>query len=129
MVGGVSLFGGRGAILGMVLGAALLDIVDNLLVLINAPETVFKGFLGAIVIVAVVLNTFIGRRAAHDVSPMTVDATTRAASAIVRRARWTRLRLHPAGPVAIMFFGLLAGCIIAGLLFPARLRLHSARPT
>lgn len=62
VVGGVSLFGGRGAILGMVLGAALLDIVDNLLVLLNAPETLFKGFLGAIIIVAVVLNTFIGRR-------------------------------------------------------------------
>jgi simple sugar transport system permease protein len=63
VVGGVSLFGGRGAILGMVLGAALLDVVDNILVLISAPETVFKGFLGAIIIVAVVLNTFIGKRA------------------------------------------------------------------
>jgi simple sugar transport system permease protein len=63
VVGGVSLFGGRGAILGMVLGAALLDVVDNLLVLLSAPETVFKGFLGAIIIVAVVLNTFIGKRA------------------------------------------------------------------
>ena len=30
----------------------------------------------------------------------------------------TRLRLHPAGPIAIMFFGLLAGCIVAGLLIP-----------
>jgi len=63
VVGGVSLFGGRGAILGMVLGAVLLDVVDNLLVLISAPETVFKGFLGAIIIIAVVLNTFIGKRA------------------------------------------------------------------
>jgi simple sugar transport system permease protein len=62
VVGGVSLFGGRGAILGMVLGAALLDTVDNLLVLINAPETIFKGFLGGIVIIAVVLNTLISRR-------------------------------------------------------------------
>ena len=62
VVGGVSLFGGRGAILGMVLGAALLDIVDNLLVLLNAPETLFKGFLGAIIILAVVLNTFVGRK-------------------------------------------------------------------
>ncbi|MCB1499859.1 MAG: ABC transporter permease [Bauldia sp.] len=31
---------------------------------------------------------------------------------------WTRVRLHPAGPVAIMFFGLLAACIIAGLVIP-----------
>lgn len=62
VVGGVSLFGGRGAVLGMVLGAALLDTVDNLLVLVSAPETIFKGFLGAIVIVAVILNTVIRRR-------------------------------------------------------------------
>lgn len=31
---------------------------------------------------------------------------------------WTRLRLHPAGPVGIMFCGLLAGCILAALLAP-----------
>ena len=63
VVGGVSLLGGRGAILGMVLGAALIDTVDNLLVLISAPETVFKGFLGATIIVAAVLNALIQRRA------------------------------------------------------------------
>lgn len=62
VVGGVSLFGGRGAILGIVLGAALLEIVDNLLILLNAPEVLFKGFLGAITILAVILNTYIGRR-------------------------------------------------------------------
>lgn len=62
VVGGVSLFGGRGAILGMVLGAALIDTVDNILVLLSAPETIFKGFLGATIIVAAVLNTLIGRR-------------------------------------------------------------------
>ena len=63
VVGGTSLFGGRGAILGIVLGAVLIDTVDNLLVLIAAPETIFKGFLGATTIVAVVINTVIGRRA------------------------------------------------------------------
>ena len=35
-----------------------------------------------------------------------------------RAGPWMRLRLHPAGPVAIMFFGLLAACIVAGLLVP-----------
>jgi simple sugar transport system permease protein len=34
--------------------------------------------------------------------------------------RWTRLRLHPAGPVAVMFAGLLSVCIIAGALIPDR---------
>ena len=106
VVGGVSLFGGRGAILGMVLGAALLDIVDNLLVLLNAPETLFKGFLGAIIIVAVVLNTFIGRRSASVTStitppsPMTAESIghdPRGASATARRACWTRVRAPPGG--------------------------------
>jgi simple sugar transport system permease protein len=63
VVGGTSLFGGRGAILGIVLGAVLIETVDNLLVLVSAPETIFKGFLGATTIVAVVINTVVGRRA------------------------------------------------------------------
>jgi len=62
VVGGVSLYGGRGTILGMILGAALIDCVDNVLVLINAPETVFKGILGAVIILAVVLNNLVSRR-------------------------------------------------------------------
>jgi simple sugar transport system permease protein len=65
VVGGVSLFGGRGTILGMVLGAALIETVDNLLVLLSAPETVFKGFLGAIIIVSVILNNMISGRGAQ----------------------------------------------------------------
>ena len=63
VVGGTSLFGGRGVILGIVLGAVLIETVDNLLVLVSAPETIFKGFLGATTIVAVVLNAVLGRRA------------------------------------------------------------------
>jgi simple sugar transport system permease protein len=62
VVGGVSLFGGRGTILGIVLGAALLETVDNVLVLLGAPEVLFKGFLGAIIILAVILNTALSRR-------------------------------------------------------------------
>jgi simple sugar transport system permease protein len=61
VVGGVSLYGGRGAILGMVLGAALIETVDNVLVLIGAPETIFKGLLGALIIVAVILNNVLRR--------------------------------------------------------------------
>ena len=62
VVGGVSLFGGRGAIFGMIVGAALIETVDNLLVLVSAPETVFRGLLGAIIIGAVILNNVLGRR-------------------------------------------------------------------
>lgn len=62
VVGGVSLYGGRGTIIGMVLGAAMIDCVDNVLVLLNAPETIFKGILGAVIILAVVLNNIVSRR-------------------------------------------------------------------
>ncbi len=62
VVGGVNLFGGRGTILGMILGAALIETVDNVLVLIAAPETLFKGLLGALIIGAVILNTIVRRR-------------------------------------------------------------------
>jgi simple sugar transport system permease protein len=32
---------------------------------------------------------------------------------------WTRLRMHPAGPVGIMFSGLLIACIVAGVILPS----------
>ena len=35
-----------------------------------------------------------------------------------RKSWLTRLRNHPAGPVAVVFSFLLAGCILAGLIFP-----------
>jgi simple sugar transport system permease protein len=62
VVGGVSLYGGRGTIIGIILGAAMIDCVDNVLVLLNAPETIFKGILGAVIILAVVLNNIVSRR-------------------------------------------------------------------
>jgi len=52
---------------------------------------------------------------------MTSAPAAAAAAAAVRyrpATPWTRLRLHPAGPVALMFFGLLAACIVAGLVVP-----------
>ena len=62
VVGGVNLFGGRGTVLGMVLGAALIETADNILVLVNAPEIIFKGLLGALIIAAVAFNGLVARR-------------------------------------------------------------------
>jgi simple sugar transport system permease protein len=36
-----------------------------------------------------------------------------------RTSAWTRVRVHPAGPVGIMFGGLLIACIVAGLILPS----------
>ena len=62
VVGGVNLFGGRGTVFGMIVGAALIETADNILVLVNAPETIFKGLTGALIIAAVILNNVISRR-------------------------------------------------------------------
>ena len=61
-VGGLFLFGGRGTILGIVLGAALLATIEDILALMRAPGEYFKAFIGIALIVAVALNTFVARR-------------------------------------------------------------------
>jgi simple sugar transport system permease protein len=62
VIGGVFLFGGRGTVVGMVLGAALIVTVDDILALIRAPGEYFKFFIGAVIVFAAVLNTFVARR-------------------------------------------------------------------
>ncbi len=62
VVGGVYLFGGRGTVLGICLGVALILTVDNLLILLRAPGVYLQGFVGAIVIVAVIVNAWFARR-------------------------------------------------------------------
>lgn len=60
VIGGTYLFGGRGAILGMVLGAVLLVAIENILLLIRAPGEYMPVFIGIIVILSVIINTNIG---------------------------------------------------------------------
>ena len=62
VVGGVFLFGGRGTVLGICLGVALILTVDNLLILLRAPGVYLQGFVGAIVIIAVIANAWFARR-------------------------------------------------------------------
>ena len=62
VVGGVFLFGGRGTVLGICLGVALILTVDDLLILLRAPGVYLQGFVGAIVIVAVIVNAWFARR-------------------------------------------------------------------
>lgn len=60
VIGGTYLFGGRGAVLGMVLGALLLVAVENILLLVRAPGEYMPVFIGTIVIVSVIMNTNFG---------------------------------------------------------------------
>ena len=65
VIGGLFLFGGRGTVMGMLLGAALIVTVDDILALIRAPGEYFRFFIGAVIVVATALNTFVARRVAR----------------------------------------------------------------
>jgi simple sugar transport system permease protein len=62
VIGGVYLFGGRGSVLGMVLGAALLVTIENVLVLLRFPGEYMPVFVGSMVIISVIINTNFGAR-------------------------------------------------------------------
>lgn len=56
VIGGTSLMGGAGTILGTVLGAITMAAIRVGLVMVGAPSYWYTAFLGAVVVVAVVLN-------------------------------------------------------------------------
>lgn len=62
VVGGVSIFGGSGTTLGVVLGVLLLGIVNNALTQINVSPFWQMGLQGLIILVAVIINTIMERR-------------------------------------------------------------------
>jgi len=64
VMGGLFLFGGRGTILGIVLGAALIASIEDILALVRAPGQYFKAFIGIALIGAVVLNSIVAKRVA-----------------------------------------------------------------
>jgi simple sugar transport system permease protein len=57
VVGGLSLMGGIGSIIGVILGAALLGTISNVLMLLGAPGGYSDMFVGILIVVAVVFNT------------------------------------------------------------------------
>ncbi|MHC6595121.1 ABC transporter permease [Arthrobacter sp. C152] len=56
VVGGTSLTGGRGTIIGMIVGAALIQTIQNVLILGNAPGFYVQLFVGVCIVVAAVFN-------------------------------------------------------------------------
>ncbi len=62
VVGGVSIFGGSGTTLGVVLGVLLLGIVNNALTQIKISPFWQMGLQGLIILVAVITNTIMERR-------------------------------------------------------------------
>ena len=64
VVGGVAVAGGRGSVLGIVLGALLLALIQNAVTLwrTNIPTTAFDRAVGGLLVIAVVLDTLLRRR-------------------------------------------------------------------
>ena len=62
VVGGLSLFGGRGAVIGIVFGAFFINLVRDVLFLAGAPGLYLEMFFGAVIVIAVILNTLVAKR-------------------------------------------------------------------
>jgi len=61
ILGGAALSGGRGTMLGTFLGAIIMSVVKNGMVLLRVPVFWQSGFIGVIIIFAVLLDTWIGQ--------------------------------------------------------------------
>lgn len=65
VIGGIFLTGGRGTVLGIVVGACLLYMVEDVLLLLRAPGFYLDVFVGAILVFAVIANTWLTRRSSR----------------------------------------------------------------
>lgn len=63
VIGGTSLFGGSGTVVGTVIGEYLSRIIENGLIIIRAPSYYFRLYIGIVIILAVIANLYIQRRA------------------------------------------------------------------
>ena len=62
VMGGVSLFGGRGTVIGIMLGAAVLQLVQDAIILARLPGFYLDMFVGIMIVVGVVLNQAVKKR-------------------------------------------------------------------
>ena len=66
VVGGTALTGGRGTILGTVVGALMLRAIRNGIVLIGVPGLAYNIFVGAIILVMLILHALLQKTAARS---------------------------------------------------------------
>ena len=62
VIGGVALTGGRGGILGIFLGSALIYTIQDILLLMRAPGFYLDIFVGALIVIAVIFNQVAANR-------------------------------------------------------------------
>jgi len=56
VVGGTSLFGGRGTVVGVIIGAIIIRTINNCIVLLNIPSQLYQAVMGLIIVVALVVD-------------------------------------------------------------------------
>ncbi len=66
VIGGVALSGGRGSILGVFLGAALIHTIQDILLLLRAPGFYLDIFVGVLIVGAAIFNEMVRRRSSYD---------------------------------------------------------------
>jgi ribose transport system permease protein len=62
VVGGCSLRGGEGSVLGIVMGAALLQVLRNLVNLLDIPGSLDFAVMGAVILIGAIADQLLGRR-------------------------------------------------------------------
>ena len=62
VIGGTSLFGGEGTVLGAIVGAAIMGVMQNGMVLMNVSSYLQTMVLGVVLVIAVVYDTLRRRR-------------------------------------------------------------------
>jgi simple sugar transport system permease protein len=63
VIGGTSLMGGIGSMIGFIVGATLIRVIDNGLIMARIDANWFRFAIGALTILAVILNMWVRRRA------------------------------------------------------------------
>jgi len=61
VVGGTSLFGGRGTVVGVLIGAVLIRTINNCIILLNIPSQLYQAVMGLIIVIALVVDAARGR--------------------------------------------------------------------
>ena len=62
VLGGCSLSGGEGSILGIVLGTALLRVLENLVILLNIPSSLDFAVMGAVILIGVTADKLLKKK-------------------------------------------------------------------
>ena len=73
VLGGASIFGGRGSVLGTVLGVLLVQVINNSLVLVGVPTAWQRATVGLLLLLGVGAQAWAGRRP-RRVAPAAVKA-------------------------------------------------------